>query len=377
MIYFDNAATSRFKPKSVYNALFSDVMRSANAGRGGHSEAMHKTLEIEKCRQYLLDAFGADENFNLVFTKNCTEALNLALLGGIEKGARVLTSQNEHNSVLRPLFKLKNDGAITLEILEQDENGRIRISDIEQFAPKVDYIVLGGACNVTGAVCDIKEVGRIAKKHGVKLIVDGAQSVPYIPIDVTADNVSALACPGHKGLHGVQGTGFLIVKNDFDIKPLLYGGTGTQSNEVAPSVQIPDSFEAGTQFSGGIAALYQGAKWSFENADTISKNIVRLSKNLANALNTLDASVYTRDFDTGIVAFNFGDIDSTLVADKLNEKDIYVRSGIHCAPLVHKHLGTEHQGAIRVSFGCDNTQNELNYFLNVLEKILHDVGYKR
>lgn len=373
MIYFDNAATSRFKPKSVYDALIFDIAHSANAGRGGHSESIAKTLQIEKCRKYLLSKFGANQNHNLIFTKNCTEALNLALLCGIKKGARVLTSQNEHNSVLRPLFKLKNDGVITLEVLEQDENGHIRISDIEACAQNFDYFVFGGACNVTGAVCDIKSIGQIAKNHGVKLIIDGAQSVPYIPIDMQEDDVCALACPGHKGLHGVQGTGFLIVRNDMPLTPLIFGGTGTQSIEVSPTVQMPDSFEAGTQFSGGISALYQGAKWSFDNVDKSRKNIVRLSKNLINGLNTLDATIYTRDIDTGIVAFNFGDIDSTLIADKLNDYDICVRSGLHCAPLVHKYLGTTCQGAIRVSFGCDNNQNEVAYFLSVLERILQEI----
>ncbi len=373
MIYFDNAATSRFKPKSVYNALIFDIAHSANAGRGGHSESVNKTLQIEKCRQYLLSKLGASQNYSLIFTKNCTEALNIALLGGIKKGARVLTSQNEHNSVLRPLFKLKNDGVITLKVLAQDENRRIRISDIEACAHNFDYFVFGGACNVTGAVCDIKSIGKIAKEHGIILIVDGAQSVPYIPIDMQEDDVCALACPGHKGLHGVQGTGFLIVRRDISLTPLIYGGTGTQSIEVLPTVQMPDSYETGTQFSGGISALYQGAKWSFDNIEKTRKNIVRLSKNLIGGLNTLGATIYTHDIDTGIVAFNFGDIDSTLIADKLNDYDICVRGGLHCAPLVHKYLGTTYRGAVRVSFGCDNNQSEVAYFLSVLEKILREI----
>lgn len=370
MIYFDNAATSRFKPKGVYNALIFDIAHSANAGRGGHSESVEKTLQIEKCRSYLLSKLGANQNYNLIFTKNCTEALNLVLLCGIPNGARVLTSQNEHNSVLRPLFKLKNERKITLEVLPQDRNGRIRILDIEAMAHNFDFFVFGGACNVTGAVCDIKSLGQIAKKHDIKLIVDGAQSVPYIPIDLQMDNVSAFACPGHKGLHGIQGTGFLIVRNDMPLAPLIYGGTGTQSTEVSPILQMPDSFEAGTQFSGGISALYQGAKWSFDNIENTRKNIVRLSKNLIDGLNSLGATIYTHDLDTGIVAFNFGDIDSSLISDKLNDYDICVRGGLHCAPLVHKHLGTTYQGAIRVSFGCDNNQSEVSYFLSVLEKIL-------
>lgn len=376
MIYFDNAATSRFKPKSATDALIFDVTHSANAGRSGHKESVSKTIQTEKCRQYLLETFGGKYGFNLIFTKNCTEALNLAILGGIKQGSRVITSQNEHNSVLRPLFKLKNDGAITLDVLKPDEKGRIRIPEIERIAPYADYFVFGGACNVTGAIADLSAIGKIAEENNVKFITDGAQSVPYIPINLTENGIDALACPGHKGLHGVQGTGFLIVKEDFSLRPLLYGGTGTRSDELTPDIELPDSFEAGTQFSGGISALYQGAKWSFENIVATRKNLIRLSENLIYGLKSVKASVYSHDIDCGVISFNIADIDSTLIADKLNDFDIYVRGGLHCAPLVHKHLGTSKQGAVRVSFGCDNNQKEVTCFLTVLEHIIKDLNVR-
>lgn len=376
MVYFDNAATSRFKPKRALDALFFDVTHSANAGRSGHKESLEKTFCIEQCREYLAKMLGASDGYDVIFTKNCTEALNLALFGGVKRGARVVTSQNEHNSVLRPLFKMKKDGAINLTVLPRDENGRIRISDIEQIASNADCFVFGGACNVTGAINDVERIGKIAKKHGVTLIVDGAQSVPYIDTDMSRDNIAILACPGHKGLHGVQGTGFLIVRNDVSLKPLLYGGTGTFSDDLYPQIETPDSFEAGTQFSGGIACLHKAAQWTFENIEESRKNIVRLSKNLIYGLNTLGVKVYTRDVDVGVVAFNFGTLDSSLVADRLNDFDICVRGGLHCAPLVHKSLGTLSQGAVRVSFGCDNTQKELTYFLGVLDKILRTLDFK-
>ena len=248
MVYLDNAATSRFKPKSAIDALLFDVTHSANSGRGGHDEAVDKSVRIQKCRDYLLSAVGASDGYSLVFTKNCTEALNLALFGLIKGGEKVVTSTNEHNSVLRPLFLLESQKKISLQIVKARHDGRIDPKDVEVYAQGADIMVFGGACNVTGAVCDMQRITEISQKYGTILIVDGAQSVPLIPINMKESGISVLACPGHKGLHGVQGTGFLIVKDDVPLKPLLYGGTGTSSNELLPDLQMPESYEAGTLF---------------------------------------------------------------------------------------------------------------------------------
>lgn len=150
----------------------------------------------------------------------------------------------------------------------------------------------------------------------------------------------------------------------------MYGGTGARSNELLPSVQMPESFEAGTQFSGGISALHKGAEWTWNNLQTIRKNTFRLSKNLVYALKHLGATVYTSDFDTGVVGFNFSKIDSSFIADALDDYGICVRSGLHCAPLTHQSLETLNQGAVRASIGCDTTDKEINIFVTVLEKIL-------
>lgn len=372
MIYFDNAATSRFKPKCVLDALIFDVTHSANASRSAHNESIEKTIAMQKCREYLKKAVGANGCYKTIFTKNCTEALNWAILGSIKNGAKVVTSISEHNSVLRPLFKLKNSGKIDLKILDKDEKGHVRISEIKSCAQDADVFVFGGASNVTGAITDIESIGKIAKENGITLIVDGAQSVPVLPMDMTSFGVSMLALPAHKGLHGIQGVGALIVKDDIKLLPLTYGGTGINSKESEPSIIIPDSFEVGTQFSGGISAMYQGAKWSFDNLDKTRKNLVRLSKKLVYGLNDIGAKVYCDDLCTGIVSFNINKVDSSYIGDKLNDYGICVRCGLHCAPLQHKRLGTLDQGAVRVSFGCDNTDKEVVYFLAVLEKILRD-----
>lgn len=369
MIYLDNAATSRFKPKCVLDALIFDVTHSANSGRAGHDEAIDKSIRIQKCREYLLSVFGASDEYSLIFTKNCTEALNLAIFGIVKGGERVLTGVNEHNSVLRPLYKLKQEGKISLGIVKTNPLGRIDVKDVEKFATNADILVFGGACNVNGAICDIQSIADYCKNNGKILILDGAQSVPLIPLTLKSSGISMLACPGHKGLHGVQGTGFLVVRKDIKLSPLLYGGTGTFSSDVTPVVEMPDSFEAGTLFSGGIDALRQGAKWSFDNVDKNRKYIDRITKNIVHGLHDIGATLYTRDTQTGVVCFNLANADSGYIADKLNEYGICVRGGLHCAPLVHREQGTSFQGAVRASVGCETKEGEIAYFLSVVERL--------
>lgn len=369
MIYLDNAATSRFKPKCVLDALIFDVTHSANSGRAGHDEAIDKSIRIQKCREYLLSVFGASDEYTLIFTKNCTEALNLAIFGIVKGGERVLTGVNEHNSVLRPLYKLKQEGKISLGIVKTNPLGRIDVKDVEKFATNADILVFGGACNVNGAICDIQSIADYCKNNGKILILDGAQSVPLIPLTLKSSGISMLACPGHKGLHGVQGTGFLVVRKDIKLSPLLYGGTGTFSSDVTPVVEMPDSFEAGTLFSGGIDALRQGAKWSFDNVDKNRKYIDRITKNILHGLHDIGATLYTRDTQTGVVCFNLANADSGYIADKLNEYGICVRGGLHCAPLVHREQGTSFQGAVRASVGCETKEGEIAYFLSVVERL--------
>lgn len=370
MIYLDNAATSRFKPKCAIDALLFDVTHSANSGRGGHDEALAKSVQNQRCREYLLSSFSAKDDYSLIFTKNCTEALNLAIFGLLKGGERVVTSVNEHNSVLRPLFKLKSEGKISLEIVGVSADGTVDLKSLEEAAKHADVMVLGGACNVTGAVCDIGEIGKMCKKNGIVLVVDGAQSTPLIPLNLKDEDVAMFACPAHKGLHGVQGVGFLIVRKDIELQPLLYGGTGTFSNELLPSIAMPESFEAGTQFSGGICALHQGAKWTFDNVEQIRKNTENLTKSTIHSLENMGATIYTHDFRVGVLCFNLKNADSGFVADKLNEYGICVRGGLHCAPLVHKTLGTTEQGGVRVSVGCDTTSVEMSYFISCAERIL-------
>ncbi|MBR4800165.1 MAG: aminotransferase class V-fold PLP-dependent enzyme [Clostridia bacterium] len=373
MIYLDNAATSRFKPKTVLDALNFDILHSANAGRSGHDEAVAKSIRIENCRQYLLQKLGGSDEYSIAFTKNCTEALNLAIFGTIKGGEHVVTSKNEHNSVLRPLYRLANKGKIKLTVLSQNAEHKLNIKDIKDAAKTADAFVFGGACNVTGATLDLEETGKIARDNNARFIVDGAQCVPYLDVDLSRFGIDMLACPGHKGLHGLQGTGFLAVRNDVLLTPLLYGGTGTHSQELLPDAEYPESFEAGTMFSGGISALLEGAKWTYDKLKFIKKHIVRLSNNLIYNLEDIGATVYSKETGCGVVSFNLKDLDSTYVAGKLSDNGVAVRAGLHCAPLVHEHLGTTRQGAVRISVGVDNTDKEILTTSALLESIMRSI----
>ena len=368
MLYLDNAATSRFKPQGVIDAINYDLRNSANSGRSGHSDAISAGIRIENCRYYLKSALGADDGYQVVFTKNCTEALNLAIFGAIKGGERVLTTSNEHNSVLRPLYELERQHRINLTV-HNTHGKKIDMSIFAEQAKQADIIVVGGACNVTGYTADLQEIGKIAKLNNAMLIVDGAQSVPIISTNMKEYAIDMLACPGHKGLHGVQGTGFLIFRDDISLSPMLHGGTGSFSSSVYQPIQAPDAYEAGTLFAGGIAALYEGAKWSFNHAEAARNNYAQLTKTALYNLKSMDCTLYTDEMTTGVIAFNVGNADSAYIAELLNEYGIAVRSGLHCAPLVHKALGTENQGAVRASIGVETTLKDITYFSKAIEKI--------
>lgn len=370
MIYFDNAATSAFKPKGVLDAVAYDLAHSANSGRSGHKYAMDAAMKIEDCRRFLLDAVGAPEqDYAIAFTKNCTEALNLGIFGFLREGMRVVTTAFDHNSVLRPLFELEKRKKIELMVVQPDETGNISAEHLDRALEGADFCALCAASNVTGARLNLTELSKSLKKHGTVSLIDGAQAVPYVNIDMKKSGFDMLAVPGHKGLHGMQGTGFLIFRRDLMLQPLLMGGTGTASDSVYQPADPPEAYEAGTLFAGGIAALYAGAKWSFANRERAAQTIKRMAEELTEYLKTLGAEVYTKDCTLGVVSFNLKGKDSSAVADMLAERDFAVRGGLHCAPLAHEYLGTSKRGAVRASLGADNTDKEIYQFVAALERI--------
>lgn len=364
MVYLDNAATSHFKPKCVYDAIVGDLKHSANSGRSGHRLALERALVIEQSRNYFLNKFDGD---HLVFTKNCTEALNLAIFGYVRQGMRVVTTENEHNSVLRPLYALASRGIINLAVLPL-KDGYLPFESLKSACEGADLLVVSLVSNVLGTVFDLSVLDGITSGK-TKILVDGAQGVPIIDLNMKKHHVDMLAIPAHKGLHGMQGVGALIFDEGVHLTPLIYGGTGTESFSPVQPTTIPEGFESGTQFSGGISAMREGAKWTYNRLDDYRMTIKLLATECAEQLRLLGVKVYNKEFDSGIVTFNIDDKDSQHVATLLDGEGIAVRSGIHCAPLVHRHLGTEVQGAVRASFGVDSTQKDLLKLLYSVEKI--------
>lgn len=370
MIYLDNAATSHFKPQGVLDALTYDLAHSANSGRSGHKYALDAAMKIEDCRRFLLSALGAPEGeYGIAFTKNCTEALNLGIFGFLREGMRVVTTAYDHNSVLRPLFELQKRDKIELMVVDPADNGFVTPEHLDTAMQNADFCAVSAASNVTGARINLKALAESAAKYGTVTLIDGAQAVPLVEIDMKKLGFDMLALPGHKGLHGPQGTGCLIFRTDLRLQPLVMGGTGTASDSTYQPTEPPEALEAGTLFAGGIAALHAGAKWSFAERSRNAPHVRRLAEELTEYLKGLDAEVYTKDPALGVVSFNLKGKESSFVANALAERDFAVRGGLHCAPLAHRALGTSERGAVRASIGTDNTEKDIYLFVAELERI--------
>ncbi len=369
MIYLDNAATSYYKPdivkKSLINALNS---LTANPGRSGHTASVKIAEVIFDTREKIKDFFKA-KDYGVVFTKNCTEALNLAIFGILKAGDHVITTKYEHNSVLRPLEKLKELG-VEVSILD------CALSDVansitNKIKDNTRLIVTTCISNVTGEICDIKAVGKICRDKNIIYLVDGAQGAGHIDIDLQLSNVDIFAFAGHKGLLSITGVGGLIIRDGINIMPLTYGGTGTESENLAQPNSIPEGLEAGTLPSLAIVSLNAGVDFIRKNFEIIKKVEQKLTIYLINELKKLDfINLYSNENSLNVISFNIKTLDSSLVADLLNERyRICVRSGLHCAPLIHSSLGTVETGAVRVSVDFNNTRDEIDYLIHAVKDI--------
>ncbi|MBO4252060.1 MAG: aminotransferase class V-fold PLP-dependent enzyme [Clostridia bacterium] len=367
MIYFDNAATGGFKVHAALSAATSVIkFLSANPGRSAHRLSATGAKIVAECREVLANGFNADPS-RVIFTKNCTEALNTAIFG-LPLSGRVITTVAEHNSVLRPLYKLARDGKITLEILPvKDMISRLKSQNLTD----VSAIVTTAVSNVTGESLPIEEIGEIAGRNGLFYIVDGAQGGGHIPLSVKGHNISCLALAGHKGLGGIMGSGALILHDGTDISPFTFGGTGIDTFNVDMPNDLPERLEAGTLNLPAIASLLEGARFTFKNFANFANTLEYYTGRLINGLSEIErVSVYSSKNPAGIVAFKIDGISSDEGADILNaEYDIAVRGGYHCAPLMHKNLGTEKEGLIRASLSVYNSANEIDYFIKAIRKI--------
>ncbi len=371
MIYFDNAATGGFKPHAVIDATQTVIKYlCANPTRSSHRLSITGAKTVNNCRQVLAELFGASAD-RVVFTKNCTEALNLAIFGTLKKGGHIITTVYEHNSVLRPLFFLKEQGLIELDIVSPTLDKPFIDNIADKIKPNTYLIITTSASNVTGEVLPTKKISSLAKKHNILHLVDGAQGGGHIPLSLKEDGFNMIALASHKGLYGIMGSGVLIFDSTVSISPLIYGGTGTETFNTTQPNCYPEKLEAGTLNLPAISALLEGASFVKNNLKNFSTHLYNRTETLINELKNIDnVECFSAPNSVGICSFRIVNIPSTAVTDILNsEYDIAVRGGFHCAPLMHKFLKTDEEGLVRVSLAVQNSAHEINYFIRAIEKI--------
>lgn len=371
MIYFDNAATGGFKPYSVTQTVTTVInFLSANPGRSGHRLSITGAKILSDCRSIIAETFNCSSE-RVIFTKNCTEALNLAIFGTVKKYGHIITTVFEHNSVLRPLYSLKKQGLIDLSIVSATDEETL-VSRIEkEIRPETYLIVCTCASNVTGFVLPIARIGDIAKKHRLLYFLDGAQGAGHFPIDMKDLNASALALAGHKGLYGIMGSGALLISDELEISPMTFGGTGNETFNTEMPLTYPEHLEAGTLNLPAIASLLEGVRYVKNNISTFSEILYSYTTRLITSLSQIDGiKVYSKPNCVGIVSLAIDNKPSDQVSDLLNsEYDVAVRGGWHCAPLIHKNLNTHNDGLVRVSLAPQNTFREIEYLKKALIKI--------
>lgn len=365
MIYLDNAATSFPKPPSVYREAEKCIKTyCGNPGRSSHRMSLAAAEKIYECRSVLSDLFNLGAPERVVFTSNTTSSLNMIIKGILQNGDHVITGNTEHNSVVRPLCGLKSSRYIsvsTVNTLANDTAAQIS----RLITPRTRAVIMAHAGNVVPYVIPVKEIGALCRSRGVLFILDCAQSAGIYDIDMQNDCVDALCIPSHKGLYGIQGAGALCISkniNEKQITPFTEGGNGTASFDVSMPDFLPDRLEAGTLCTPAVASLCEGVKYIKNMKTETIRSINRsLCIGLCDRLSSLKGvTVYNRGMLGSTVSFNVESVPSEQVASQLDKAGICVRGGFHCAPGAHSALGTDKTGAVRVSFGIFNTQNDID-----------------
>lgn len=370
MIYMDNSATGGFKPNaSILSAENTMRYLLANPGRSGHRLSLVGAQIVYDTRKLLAERFKASPE-RVIFTKNCTEALNLAILGSVKKGGHVITTVYEHNSVLRPLYYLESQGLISLSIISaKPEN---MLSEIKSAVNENTYLIaVTGASNVTGDVMPIEEISAFCNSHDLLFLCDGAQAGGHITLSVN-NGISMLALAGHKGLCAIMGVGVLILSDNVNVSPICFGGTGADTfNKFQPDY-YPEKLESGTLNLPAIASLFEGARYALDNLSLFSNTLKNYTEKVINTISAYNGvRCFSRPNPCGIVSFMHNKIPSNEFADILNSRyDIAVRSGFHCAPLAHKFLETDTDGLVRISLAPQNSQREIATLLNAIREII-------
>lgn len=374
-VYLDNASTTFPKPKIVTDSIYDYLTNiGGNANRSTSSNSLASNKEVLKARQKISDFFNFDKVQNVIFTNNITTSLNILIKGILKSGDHVLTSSIEHNSVIRPLVSCKESIGIDLEFVKADKSCFINPSDFEtKIKPNTKLIVLTHASNVTGCIQPIKDIGDICKRNNIFFIIDTAQSAGTIKIDFKEVNASALAFTGHKSLLGPQGIGGFIITDEFNdaCSPLIEGGTGSLSHDIYQPTFLPDKFESGTLNTPGIVGLSRGIDFINEiGLNNIKTHNTNLYKKLTFGLLDLGYIVYgdlTCENSTTSISFNLENIDPSDLSFYLDSNGISNRSGLHCAPKTHETIGTFPLGSVRLSISYFNTDEEIDYTLEILK----------
>lgn len=377
MIYLDNAATTMHKPQEVIDAVTQAMCSLGNAGRGATSGALDAARTIHACRAKLARLLGCPRADHVCFTPNSTAALNTVINGVVRPGDRVVTTVLEHNSVLRPLNRLAAEQGVTVEHAGCDANGVLDYDELDRLVtPGTRAVVVTHASNVTGNAVDIARVAAIAHAAGALVIVDASQSAGTAHIDMQAMGLDIVCFTGHKGLMGPQGTGGLAVAEGIDVAPWAMGGTGVHSFDALQPLEWPTRLEAGTLNGHGIAGLSTGLDFieAQGGVEAIATHERALTDRFLAGVREIPSIALYGAFDqpvhSAIVSLNVGDIDSAEISDALMQGwGIATRPGAHCAPLMHRALGTERQGVVRFSFGYFNTSEEVDTAIDALRDL--------
>ncbi len=377
LIYLDNAATSFPKPAQVTDAVDQTLRHNAaNPGRGGHQLSLQAGRMVMECRETVAGFFGIADASRIAFTANATEAINLGLFGVLASGDRVVTTTMEHNAVVRPLRALADRGVEVVKVTADALGFVDPLAVREACVPGTRLLMMNHCSNVTGTLQEIENIGPWCRQQGILFMVDAAQSAGLFPIDVETMAIDLLAVPGHKGLFGPPGTGFLYARPGLELTPLLYGGTGSYSNSETQPEEMPERLESGTLNTIGLAGLKAGIEFvESVGLDHIRFHEQQLLEQLITGLQSIEAATLYGPLGSarhgGALSFNLKNVDPAMLGFRLDrEYGICCRVGLHCAPQAHGTIGTLPEGTVRLSPGYFNSPEDIERTLKAIREII-------
>lgn len=377
LIYLDNAATSFPKPAQVTDAVDQTLRHNAaNPGRGGHQLSLQAGRMVMECRETVAGFFGIADASRIAFTANATEAINLGLFGVLAPGDRVVTTTMEHNAVVRPLRALADRGVEVVKVTADALGFVDPLAVREACVPGTRLLMMNHCSNVTGTLQEIESIGPWCRQQGILFMVDAAQSAGLFPIDVETMAIDLLAVPGHKGLFGPPGTGFLYARPGLELTPLLYGGTGSYSNSETQPEEMPERLESGTLNTIGLAGLKAGIEFvKSVGLDHIRFHEQQLLEQLITGLQSIEAATLYGPLGSarhgGALSFNLKNVDPAMLGFRLDrEYGICCRVGLHCAPQAHGTIGTLPEGTVRLSPGYFNSPEDIERTLKAIREII-------